>query len=142
MIPAFRSLLVATAACLLCGAVAVRGAGANIGDLAPDAQAPVACDITGLVSGLENIRTSPWRDGTPSPFSETEVHVLVTVEGRSPHGGAETAACGAPKSPQVTYKLCSPTPVSPGDHIHGTEGLTPLAAGVSCLFDVAVLPKG
>jgi hypothetical protein len=116
---------------------------------AAPALAAEVCEITGRVSKMDTVQESPWADGAPSFFTTTIVHVSVELENRAPRGKAASETCrmtgdgaAGKRPPTAAYKLCSPTPVKPGDRIRATEGATPidLAHGVVCLFDVAVLP--
>lgn len=102
------------------------------------------CEITGVVSKLENVERSPWSDGTPTTLSAFEVDIIVTVKDRKPHyrNAPATSVCHkAAKGEARIYKLCSTTVPKAGDRIHATEGLqTGSHRSTGCLFDVVVIP--
>ena len=102
------------------------------------------CEITGVVSKLENVERSPWSDGTPTTMSAFEVDVIVTVKDRKPHyrnAPADSICHRAAKGEMRIYKLCSTTVPKAGDRIHATEGLqTGGRRSTGCLFDIVVIP--
>lgn len=102
------------------------------------------CEITGVVSKLENVERSPWSDGTPTTLSAYEIDIAVTVKDRKPHykdAPADSICHKTAKGEVKVYKLCSKTVPKAGDRIHATEGLqTGSRRATGCLFDIVVIP--
>jgi len=103
------------------------------------------CEITGTVMELKNVERSPWTDGTPSTLSVYETHISIAIANRKPHSKAAPAEspCNVAlkKDEQLTYRVCSNTPVKKGDRVTATEGGSTGSARISrCLFDIVVLP--
>ena len=119
---------------------------AALGDESPLKISNNVCEITGVVSKLEEVARSPWADGTPTAdLNSLETAISVKVNDRKPHyrdTPSDSVCNRGARGEVLTYKLCSSTPVKAGDQIHATEGFrTGPGTLPACLFDIEKLPK-
>lgn len=98
-----------------------------------------SCSIEGLVLQLQTVSTYT----APTSLAETEKHVKISISDRTSRNRKQADPRCQKRPAQeelLTYKVCSPTPIKPGDRIRATEGTeTGPSKKTGCLFDIVVL---